>query len=136
MAFSSEMSAVRACFELFSSGDHIICSEDLYGGVVRLNKLIGEKNGLTFSYIDTSDIKNIEQSITPNTKAIYVETPSNPTMMITDLRVCAELTKKYKLLLIVDNTFLSPYFQNPLELGADIVIHSGSYRLVLKMLMI
>lgn len=126
IAFASGMAAVSVCFELFSSGAHIVCSEDLYGGVVRLHKLVGEKNGLTFSYVDTSDIRNIERSITPATKAIYIETPSNPMMHITDIRACAKLAKEHSLLLIVDNTFLSPFFQNPLSLGADIVIHSGS----------
>ncbi len=125
-AFSSGMAAVSACFELFSPGDHIICSDDLYGGVIRLHKLISQKKGLSADYIDTSDICNIENSIKPNTKSIYIETPSNPMMHITDLRRCAELAHRHGLLLIVDNTFLSPYFQNPIALGADIVIHSGS----------
>ena len=126
VAFSSGMAAVSACFDLFSADDHIICSEDLYGGVVRLHKLIGTKNNLSFSYIDTSDIKNVEKFVTSKTRAVYIETPSNPMMHITDLRACAELAERYNLLLIVDNTFLSPFFQNPLSLGAEIVIHSGS----------
>lgn len=125
-AFSSGMAAITTCFELFSPGDHIICSEDLYGGIVRLHHLISEKNGLEIEYIDTTDLQKIEDSIRPETKAIYVETPSNPMMNITDLRGCAKLAKAHGLLLIVDNTFLSPFFQNPLALGADIVIHSGT----------
>ena len=125
-AFSSGMAAITACFELFSVGDRIIMSDDLYGGTVRLNSLIGKKNGLLIDYADTTDLKNIENTIKADTKAIYLETPSNPMMKITDIIACAELARKNNLLLIVDNTFLSPYFQNPLSLGADIVIHSGS----------
>ncbi|MBQ8836124.1 MAG: PLP-dependent transferase [Clostridia bacterium] len=126
VAFSSGMAAISACFELFRPGDRILCSEDLYGGAIRLHNLISAKNGVTADYVDTSDLKTVEKSITPDTKAIYVETPSNPMMNITDLRGCAKLAHDNGLLLIVDNTFLSPYLQNPLLLGADIVIHSGS----------
>ena len=125
-AFSSGMAAVAACFELFSPGDHIVCSEDLYGGVTRLNSIIGTKNGLETNYVDTTDISALEGAIKENTRAIYIETPSNPMMNITDLAAAARLARERGLLLIVDNTFLSPYFQNPLSLGADIVIHSGS----------
>ena len=125
-AFSSGMAAISACFELFEPGDHIICSEDLYGGVIRLHNLIGKKNGLEIDYADTTDLKLLGGAIKANTKAIYVETPSNPMMNITDLRGCAAIAHAHDLLLIVDNTFLSPYFQNPLELGADIVVHSGT----------
>lgn len=125
-AFSSGMAAIDVCFELFSPGDHIICSEDLYGGVIRLHNLINKKNGLSVDYVDSTNLQAVSDAIRPNTKAIYIETPSNPMMNITDLKGCAELAHKHGLLLIVDNTFLSPYFQNPLLLGADIVIHSGS----------
>ena len=125
-AFSSGMAAISACFELFSPGDHIICSEDLYGGVIRLHNLISVKNGLQIDYADTTNLSEIIDAMRPETKAIYVETPGNPMMEITDLRACAKIAHKHELLLIADNTFLSPYFQNPLELGADIVIHSGS----------
>ena len=120
------MAAVSACFELFQPGDHIICSEDLYGGVIRLVRTIGEKNGLSVDYADTRDVQQIRALLRPNTKALYIETPSNPMMNITDLRACAQIAKEHSLLLIVDNTFLSPYLQNPLALGADIVLHSGS----------
>lgn len=126
VAFSSGMAAISTCFELFSPGDHILFSEDLYGGVVRLNTLIGAKNGLSADYVDTTNLETVAASIRPNTKAIYIETPSNPMMNITDLRACAKIAHENGLLLIVDNTFLSPYFQKPLTLGADIVIHSGS----------
>lgn len=125
-AFSSGMAAISACFELFAPGDHIICSEDLYGGVIRLFRTITQKNGLSVSHVDTSDINKIRDALRPETKALYIETPSNPMMNITDLRACAALAKAHGLLLIVDNTFLSPYWQNPIELGADLVLHSGS----------
>jgi cystathionine gamma-synthase len=126
VAFSSGMAAISACFELFSPGDHILCSEDLYGGVVRLHNIISAKNGLTFDYADTCSEANIRAGITARTKALYIETPSNPMMNITDLRLCASIAREHGLLLIVDNTFLSPYLQNPIALGADIVLHSGS----------
>lgn len=126
VAFSSGMAAVSACFELFQPGDHIICSEDLYGGVIRLHNTISGKNGLSVDYADTTRIEAIEALLRPNTKALYIETPSNPMMNVTDLRACARLAKAHGLLLIADNTFLSPYLQNPIELGADLVIHSGS----------
>lgn len=126
VAFSSGMAAVSACFELFQPGDHIICSEDLYGGVIRLFNTISRKNGLEVDYADTTRLETLERLLRPTTKALYVETPSNPMMNVTDLRACAGFAKAHRLLLIVDNTFLSPYLQNPLQLGADIVLHSGS----------
>ena len=126
VAFSSGMAAISACFALFSPGDHVICSEDLYGGTIRLHNLINAKNGLLADYVDTSDLVAVEKAIRATTKAIYVETPSNPMMNITDLRSCSKLAHDHGLLLIADNTFLSPYLQKPLLLGADIVIHSGS----------
>ena len=126
VAFSSGMAAISACFELFEPGDHIICSEDLYGGVIRLFRTISQKNGLSVSYVDTTDIEKVHSQLRPETKALYIETPSNPMMNITDLSACAALAKELGLLLIVDNTFLSPYLQNPIELGADLVLHSGS----------
>ena len=126
VAFASGMAAVSACCELFGPGDHIICSEDLYGGVIRLIRTVGSKNGLEVSFADTTQVQCIREQLRPQTRALYIETPSNPMMNITDLCACAELAREKGLLLIVDNTFLSPYLQNPLELGADIVVHSGS----------
>ena len=111
--------------ELFKPGDHLIVDSDLYGGSIRLFRNVSEKNGITFSRVDCYK-EDVEAYVQDNTKAIYIETPTNPMMNVTDIRKMAEIAKKYKLLLIVDNTFLSPYFQNPLELGADIVIHSGT----------
>ena len=125
-AFSSGMAAVTAVFDLFAPGDHVICSEDLYGGVTRLVNTIGKKNGLMVDFVNTGDLDEIKRVLRPETKALYIETPSNPTMQVTDLAKMRELADQYHLLLIVDNTFLSPYLQNPLSLGADIVVHSGT----------
>ncbi len=125
LAFSSGMAAITALMEIFRPGDHLITDSDLYGGSIRLFNNISEKNGIQFTHINCSD-ENIEDAILDNTKAIYIETPTNPMMNITDIRKTAEIARKNNLLLIVDNTFLSPYFQNPLDLGADIVVHSGT----------
>ena len=125
LAFSSGMAAITALMEIFKPGDHLITDLDLYGGSIRLFNNISEKNGIQFTHINCSD-ENIEDAILDNTKAIYIETPTNPMMNITDIRKTAEIARKNNLLLIVDNTFLSPYFQNPLDLGADIVVHSGT----------
>lgn len=126
VACSSGMAAVRLCMELFDLGDHIICTDDLYGGSVRLFDSVGKTHGLEFSYVDTSDIAQVEAAIKENTAAFYIETPSNPTMKVTDLEAIIKLAKKHNIYVAVDNTFLSPYFQNPLKLGADAVIHSGT----------
>lgn len=126
VACSSGMAAIRLFMELFDLGDHIICTDDLYGGSVRLFDSVGKTHGLEFSYVDTSDITQVEAAIKENTAAFYIETPSNPTMMVTDLDAIIKLAKKHDIYVAVDNTFLSPYFQNPLKLGADVVIHSGT----------
>ncbi|MDD3174754.1 MAG: PLP-dependent aspartate aminotransferase family protein, partial [Herbinix sp.] len=126
VAFSSGMAAVNALMELFSPGDHILASDDLYGGTIRIFNNINVKNGLEIEYINTSEADLVVSHIKNNTKAIFVETPTNPMMNVTDLYEIASITKKHNLLLIVDNTFLSPYFQNPITLGADIVLHSGT----------
>ena len=126
VACANGMAAIVLCMELFESGDHIVCSEDLYGGSVRMFQTTGEKRGLTFTYVNTADAAATEAAIKSNTKALYIETPSNPTMQITDLAKMKSLADKYNLLVIVDNTFLSPYFQKPIRFGADLVIHSGT----------
>jgi len=126
VAFTSGMAAISAVFELFAPGDRILCSSDLYGGTVLLFDLIGRKNGLQLDFVDTTNPSALEAAMASDVKAIYIETPSNPMMNVTDIRLCADLAKKHGALLIVDNTFLSPYFQNPIELGADIVVHSGT----------
>lgn len=124
-AFSSGMAAISLLMEIFKPGDHIIADSDLYGGSIRLFRNVSEKNGIQFTSIDCCR-ENIESFINENTKAIYIETPTNPMMNVTDIAKTAEIAKRHNLLLIVDNTFLSPYFQNPLDLGADIVVHSGT----------
>lgn len=126
IAFSSGMAALATLMELFSPGDKIIASDDLYGGTHRLFGHISAKNGLRFDFVDTSDIGRAEALVTPETKALFIETPTNPMMHITDIAAAAKLCRERGMLLIVDNTFLTPYFQCPLELGADIVIHSGT----------
>lgn len=126
LAFSTGMAAITTLMELFSIGDHIIASEDLYGGSVRLFEHISKKNGLTFDYLDTANIAGIKTLIRKETKAIYIETPTNPMMQVTDIATVTKLAKEYNLLVIVDNTFLTPFYQKPLSLGADIVIHSGT----------
>lgn len=126
MAFSSGMAAIAALMELFRAGDHIIATDDLYGGSIRLFRTISEKNGLSFDYLDTSDIGQIDSHIRPETKAIFVETPTNPMMKVTDLAAAASAAHRHHALLIVDNTFLTPYFQTPITLGEDIVVHSGT----------
>lgn len=124
-ALSSGMAAISLLIELFKPGDHIIADSDLYGGSIRLFRNVSEKNGIKFSSIDFCK-ENAEGFITSETRAIYIETPTNPMMNVVDISAVAEIAKKHHLLLIVDNTFMSPYFQNPLDLGADIVIHSGT----------
>ena len=126
IAFTSGMAAITAVFELFAPGDRIVCSADLYGGTVLLFDSISKKNGLILDLVDTTDPETVKAAVTPGTKAVYIETPSNPMMNVTDIRLCAEAAHSVGAVLIVDNTFLSPYFQNPIALGADIVIHSGT----------
>ncbi len=126
VAFSSGMAAVSALMELFAPGDHILASDDLYGGSIRIFNNINRKNGLDIEYINTSDCNLIKSKMKSTTRAIFVETPTNPMMNVADLKEIAAITKQYQLLLIVDNTFLSPYFQTPISLGADIVLHSGT----------
>ncbi len=125
LALSTGMAAITMLMELFAPGDHLIVDADLYGGSIRLFNNVSEKNGLTFSHIDCSK-EAVESYVRENTKAIYVETPTNPMMNVTDIEKLSDIAKKHNLLLIVDNTFLTPYFQNPLDLGADIVVHSGT----------
>lgn len=124
-ALSSGMAAITLLMEIFKPGDHLLVEADLYGGSIRLFDNVSRKNNYEFTYLDCSK-NNIESSIKENTKAIYIETPTNPMMNISDIEKIAGIAKKHALLLIVDNTFLSPYFQNPLKLGADVVIHSGT----------
>lgn len=125
-AFASGLAGIHAVFSLFQAGDHILLGDDVYGGTFRLFDRVLTKNGLEYTIVDTSDLSQVEQAIQSNTKALYLETPSNPLLKITDLEKSSQLAKKHQLITIVDNTFATPYFQKPLELGADIVLHSGT----------
>lgn len=125
-ACSSGMAALQTVFSLFSQGDHLIVSLDLYGGTYRLLERILSRFGISASYVDTNDLDALESERKPNTKAVFIETPTNPLMMITDIEAVALWAKRHQLLTVVDNTLLTPYFQRPLELGADIVVHSAT----------
>jgi len=122
--FSSGMAAVHTVINLFRKGDHIICSDNVYGGTYRLYEQIMRNYGLDFTYVDTSDSELIEKAIKPNTKLIYVETPTNPMLGISDLEAVSKIGKVNNIMTCVDNTFMSPYLQNPLDFGIDIVLHS------------
>ncbi|KKC47463.1 MULTISPECIES: aminotransferase class I/II-fold pyridoxal phosphate-dependent enzyme [unclassified Paenibacillus] len=125
-ACSSGMAALQTIFAMFSQGDHLIVSLDLYGGTYRLLERIMSRFGVATSYIDTNDIEGMEKLRRPETKAVLIETPTNPLMMVTDIKAVCGWAKDKGLLTIVDNTLLTPFFQRPLELGADIVIHSAT----------
>lgn len=126
LAFSSGVAATDAVIKLLSPGDEVIAANDMYGGTYRLFSKVFEKFGIKFIYVDTTDTKNIEAVVTAKTKLIWIETPTNPLMNITDISAVAQISRKAKALLCVDNTFASPYLQNPLNLGADIVMHSST----------
>ena len=125
-AFASGMAAIHAVLSLFHQGNHIVVGDDVYGGTFRILDQVMKNHGIRATFVDTSDIEQVEQAIDSNTKAIFMETPSNPLLKVTDIRALGLLAQRHDLLLIVDNTFLTPYWQNPLELGADIVIHSAT----------
>src|SRR5246127_706343 len=122
--FGSGMAAIHAVLSLVKSGDHVVCGNDLYGGTPRLFNQVMSDFGLAFSYVDTSDAENVERAIRKSTRMVYVETLTNPLMRLSDLAAIRAICRRKKLLLVVDNTFMSPYFQQPLELGADLVVHS------------
>jgi cystathionine beta-lyase/cystathionine gamma-synthase len=124
IAFASGLAATHALMSLVKAGDHIIISSNVYGGTYRLYELNMTNYGLEYSWVDTSNPSNIENAIRKNTKLIFVETPTNPMLILTDLKAVAEIAKKNNLITVCDNTFMSPYFQNPLEWGIDIVLHS------------
>jgi cystathionine gamma-lyase / homocysteine desulfhydrase len=125
-AFGSGMAAITAVMMLFNSGDHVILTDDVYGGTYRVMTKVLNRLGIESTFVDTSDITNIEKEIRPNTRAIYIETPTNPLLKITDIEKTAQLAKNHGLLTIVDNTFSTPYWQTPITLGADIVVHSAT----------
>jgi cystathionine beta-lyase/cystathionine gamma-synthase len=123
-AFSSGMGCVDSLMKMFRSGDHVVCGENVYGGTFRLFDKILRHYGIEFTFVDTREPERIEKATQPNTRAILVESPSNPLMRVTDIRAAADIAHRHSALLIVDNTFASPVFQRPFELGADIVFHS------------
>jgi len=123
-AFASGMAAIGAIATLLKSGDHVVVSDNTYGGTFRLFDKVLRKYELTFSYVDTSQLEEVEKAFTPATRMLFVETPTNPVMRITDLRAAADLAHRHDVRLVVDNTFASPYIQRPIEFGADIVTHS------------
>lgn len=125
-AFSSGMAATTSLFTMFKAGDHIILGIDIYGGTYRIINDVYSKFGMECTFVDTTNLENITNAIKENTKAILIETPSNPLLDVTDIRGVAEIAKKHKLITIADNTFMSPYLQNPLDLGIDVVIHSAT----------
>jgi cystathionine beta-lyase/cystathionine gamma-synthase len=122
--FSSGMAAIHALVTMLKSGDHVVCGNDLYGGTPRLFNQVMANFGLEFSYIDTSNAANVAPAIRKNTRMVYVETPTNPMMRLSDLAAISRICRQKKVLLAVDNTFMSPYFQQPLALGADLALHS------------
>jgi cystathionine gamma-lyase/cystathionine beta-lyase/cystathionine gamma-lyase/homocysteine desulfhydrase len=122
--FASGMAAINAICAMYKSGDHVVCGNNLYGGVPRLFDQVLSGYGFEFTYVDTSDAKNVERAIRKNTRMVYVETPTNPLMALSDIEAIARITRRKKVELVVDNTFMSPYFQQPIALGADMVVHS------------
>lgn len=124
LCFSSGLGASNTVMNLLSSGDHIVCADDVYGGTYRLFELVLKRYGLTFSWVDMTDPANVAAAVRSNTKMIWIETPTNPLLRLVDVAAISEIGRKHKLLTVVDNTFASPYLQQPLALGADIVLHS------------
>ena len=124
LAWASGLAATDAVLKLLSAGDHVICGENVYGGTHRLMVQVFQRLGLTFTFVDTREASRIEDAITPATRMVYIETPTNPMMRLTDLAAVGQIARRRDLLFVVDNTFATPYFQNPLAFGADIVLHS------------
>lgn len=122
--FASGMAAITALCTMMKSGDHVVCSDNMYGGTTRLFNQVLMNYGLEFTYIDTSEAENVDRAIRPKTKLVHIETPTNPMMALTDIRAVADICHRHGVELSVDNTFMSPYFQRPIEFGADLVMHS------------
>jgi cystathionine beta-lyase/cystathionine gamma-synthase len=123
-AFASGMAAISALVTMLNTGDHVVCGENVYGGTTRLFSQVVLRYGIEFSYVDTSRPENVRKALRPNTKLVHIETPTNPLMMLTDIRAVADVCHERGVDMSVDNTFMSPYFQRPIEHGADIVMHS------------
>ena len=126
LAFSSGMAAISTALMIFSPGDHLVVCDDVYGGAYRVLTTIFSRMGIRSTFVDATDLGAIEAAITPETRGIYLETPSNPLLKVTDLRGAAATARRHGLITLVDNTFMTPYLQRPLELGCDIVLHSGT----------
>jgi cystathionine beta-lyase/cystathionine gamma-synthase len=124
LAFSSGMGAATTAMLLFKRGDHVVSSRDVYGGTYRLFTRVLQQFGLAFSFVETSNVKAIERAVTKNTRLVWIESPTNPLLRITDIRAAANIAHEHRALCLVDNTFASPFFQRPLSLGADLVLHS------------
>jgi len=126
ISFGSGLAATDGVMKLLNPGDEVIATNDLYGGTYRIFTKVFERYGIKFNFIDMADARNIEAHITPQTRMIWLETPTNPLLRIIDIAACAQIARKNEIILCVDNTFASPYLQNPLDLGADIVLHSAT----------
>lgn len=124
LCFASGLAATNTVMNLLSAGDHVICADDVYGGTYRLFELVWKRYGLTFSWVDMTNPDNVAKAVMPNTKMIWMETPTNPLLNIVDISAVAKIGKQHKLITVVDNTFASPYLQQPLDMGADVVVHS------------
>src|SRR6266478_1201192 len=122
--FSSGMAAINAIVTTLKAGDHVVCGHNLYGGTPRLFNQVWANFGLEFTYVDTSNVRNVERALTKKTRMVFIETPTNPLMALTDIRAISDVCRPRKIDLVVDNTFMSPYFQQPIALGADLVVHS------------
>lgn len=125
-AFASGCAATTTILHMLKQGDHVVAMDDMYGGTFRLFDKVLRLQGLEFSYVDLTDTKNFEKAVKSNTKLLWIETPTNPTLKLADIRTLSEMAHKHNVIVVVDNTFMSPYFQRPLELGADIVVHSAT----------
>jgi cystathionine beta-lyase len=126
LAFASGMAAISSTLMIFSPGDHLVVCDDVYGGAYRILSTIFSRMGIESTFVDATDLSAIETAIRPNTKGIYLESPSNPLLKVTDLRGAAEIARRRGIITLIDNTFMTPYLQRPLELGCDIVLHSGT----------
>lgn len=124
LCFASGLAATNTVMNLLSAGDHVICADDVYGGTYRLFELVWKRYGLTFSWVDMTNPDDVAKAVKPNTKMIWMETPTNPLLNIVDISAVAKIGKQHKLITVVDNTFASPYLQQPLDMGADVVVHS------------
>lgn len=125
-AFASGCAATTTVMHMLKQGDHVVAFDDMYGGTFRLFDKVLQHNGLEFTYTDLTVVENFSKAVKPNTKMVWLETPTNPTLKLTDIEAIAKIAKSKNILVVVDNTFMSPYFQRPLELGADIVVHSAT----------